>query len=92
MRLPEKLPLVVWLVVLPMILYCVEHSGVFASAWVCSLVVCAVFGLCVPLMVVCFSFATGTGNGKHCHRDTYCSSTSKIARHYPRRGYHLLNF
>lgn len=37
MRLPEKLPLyakwvVVWLVVLPMILYRVEYSGVFASA------------------------------------------------------------
>lgn len=61
MRLPEKLPLyakwfVVWLVVLPVILNRVEHSGVFASAWVCSLVVGAVFGLCVPLVDRVFFF------------------------------------
>lgn len=61
MRLPEKLPLyakwvVVWLVLLPMILNRVEHSGAFASAWVCALVVGAVFGLCVPLVDRVFFF------------------------------------
>lgn len=55
MRLPEKWLLcakwfVVWLVVLPMILHCVESSGLFSSVWVCALVVGVVFGLCVPLV------------------------------------------
>ncbi|ECI2942749.1 hypothetical protein PC076_001335 [Salmonella enterica] len=61
MKLLERWPLyakwfLVWLVILPMILYRVEHSGVFASAWVCSLVVGAVFGLCVPLVDRVFFF------------------------------------
>ncbi|EKK3318902.1 hypothetical protein PMI54_004216 [Salmonella enterica] len=56
MKLLERWPLyakwvVVWLVVVvPMILHRVEYSGVFASAWVCALVVGAGFGLCVPLV------------------------------------------
>ncbi|EDT3088905.1 hypothetical protein XS16_005397 [Salmonella enterica subsp. enterica serovar Newport] len=61
MRLPEKLPLyakwfVVWLVVLPMVLHRVEHSGVFASSWICVMVVGFVFGFCVPLVDRVFFF------------------------------------
>ncbi|WZX59006.1 hypothetical protein AAFR86_03925 [Salmonella enterica subsp. diarizonae serovar 58:r:z53] len=61
MRLPEKLPIyakwfVVWLVVLPVILNRAEHSGVFASAWVCVMVVGFGFGFCVPLVDRVFFF------------------------------------
>ncbi|EAP0944955.1 hypothetical protein B7802_18070 [Salmonella enterica] len=41
---------VVWLVVLPVLLHRVEHCGMFASSWGCSLVVGVVIGLCVPLI------------------------------------------
>lgn len=42
--------------------------------------------------IVYFSSSASAGNCKRCHRDACCRPTNKIARHYPRRGYHQLNF
>ncbi|EBB6487972.1 hypothetical protein HRW30_005075 [Salmonella enterica] len=61
MKLQERCPLyvkwvIVWLVILPLILYYAKNSGVFASAWVCPVVIGAGFGLCVPLVDRVFLF------------------------------------
>lgn len=42
--------------VFPVILNCGVHSGVFASAWVCVMVVGFGFGFCVPLVDRVFFF------------------------------------